>query len=534
MRRQPRAFASLGGSKMEATLLPPSTSSISKPGRRMRPCGRSGKECWPNTRLARPVGRLRQVSPSRHLCSVPLNYYPLAGATQGPVLPYVFPEQPLETEAQRKAALARQAGGGAKKKKKQASRAKADRKGKGKARAVEPESSEEEVGGELPGSPLDRPPSPDPTSTGSAGETSSQPTASRYPGSSTAASGRRDFKDMAPAAVVQGDSHAFLESLDVSRQYQALQAHLRKGFGNSGGGSVTALRGPQSPIPGAPWSTWGWAQAWLPEAVHSRPDGLQPLFSFLEKEKGRWVSGGIQLEMAGQVLLTVGLVLRDLSTAQFVNDPDDRPSGVPAYVFDSKLGFKEYNHLLDILEELKAVRVLRSGVAGTSIAPAPSQPSGSTRPKPRPAYQGIRMAGDVVNADHDELELSEELLAKTSPPIKVNLTFSPTPSPVGALGLRNLPKDVALPKESSSLPTQASRSATMVEADGSSQAGSSTGGKRKRASTEDGEVAQPPPKKAKGRKPGKKAAPAQPAPPPVDEGSGRPKRERKAPSRLTL
>ena len=44
---------------------------------RMRPCGRSGKECWPNTRLARPVGRLRQVSPSRHLCSVPLNYYPL-------------------------------------------------------------------------------------------------------------------------------------------------------------------------------------------------------------------------------------------------------------------------------------------------------------------------------------------------------------------------------------------------------------------------------------------------------------------------
>ena len=118
---------------MEATLLPPSTSSISKPGRRMRPCGRSGKECWPNTRLARPVGRLRQVSPSRHLCSVPLNYYPLAGATQGPVLPYVFPEQPLETEAQRKAALARQAGGGGKKKKKkQASRAKADRKGKGK------------------------------------------------------------------------------------------------------------------------------------------------------------------------------------------------------------------------------------------------------------------------------------------------------------------------------------------------------------------------------------------------------------------
>ena len=201
----------------------------------------------------------------------------------------------------------------------------------------------------------------------------------------------------------------------MSRQYQALQAHLRKGFGNSGGGSVTALRGPQSPIPGAPWSTWGWAQAWLPEAVHSRPDGLQPLFSFLEKEKGRWVSGGIQLEMAGQVLLTVGLVLRDLSTAQFVNDPDDRPSGVPAYVFDSKLGFKEYNHLLDILEELKAVRVLRSGVAGTSIAPAPSQPSGSTRPKPRPAYQGIRMAGDIVNADHDELELSEELLAKTSP-----------------------------------------------------------------------------------------------------------------------
>ena len=138
MRRQPRAFASLGGSKMEATLLPPSTSSISKPGRRMRPCGRSGKECWPNTRLARPVGRLHQVSPSRHLCSVPLNYYPLAGATKGPVLPYVFPEQPLETEAQRKAALARQAGGGAKKKKKkQASRAKADRKGKGKASGSE-------------------------------------------------------------------------------------------------------------------------------------------------------------------------------------------------------------------------------------------------------------------------------------------------------------------------------------------------------------------------------------------------------------
>ena len=186
MRRQPRAFASLGGSKMEATLLPPSTSSISKPGRRMRPCGRSGKECWPNTRLARPVGRLRQVSPSRHLCSVPLNYYPLAGATQGPVLPYVFPEQPLETEAQRKAALARQAGGGTKKKKKQASRAKADRKGKGKARAVEPESAEQNVGGILPGSPTNRPPSPEPTPTVRVGETSSQPAAATYPASSTA------------------------------------------------------------------------------------------------------------------------------------------------------------------------------------------------------------------------------------------------------------------------------------------------------------------------------------------------------------
>ena len=512
----------------------------------MRPCRRSGKECWPNTRLARPVGRLRQVSPSRHLCSVPLNYYPLAGATQGPVLPYVFPEQPLETEAQRKAALARQAGGGAKKKKKQASRAKADRKGKGKARAVEPESSEEEVGGELPGSPLDRPPSPDPTSTGSAGETSSQPTASRYPGSSTAASGRRDFKDMAPAAVVQGDSHAFLESLDVSRQYQALQAHLRKGFGNSGGGSVTALRGPQSPIPGAPWSTWGWAQAWLPEAVHSRPDGLQPLFSFLEKEKGRWVSGGIQLEMAGQVLLTVGLVLRDLSTAQFVNDPDDRPSGVPAYVFDSKLGFKEYNRLLNILDELKAVRVLQSGVAGTNIMQAPPQPSGSTRPKPRPAYQGARMA-EVVKADHHDLELSDELLAKTSPPIKVNLTLAAAPSPLHGLGLLDLPRNqsaVAPDRESSSVPTQASGSTTMVEASGSSQAESSTAGKRTRASTEDSEVMEPPPKKAKGqksakkakgRKPAKKAVPAQPAPPPpIAVDTGRPKRERKAPDRLIL
>ena len=350
---------------------------------------------------------------------------------------------------------------------------------------------------------------------------------------------------MAPAAVVKGDSHAFLESLDASPQYQALQAHCRQAIsGNGAGGGEKA--GPQLPIPGAPWSTWATAEAWLPKAVHSRPDGLDPVFSFLEKEKGNWVSDGIELERLRQVVLTVGLVLRDLSTAQFVEDPDDRPSGVPAYVFDSKLGFKEYNRLLNILDELKAVRVLQSRVAGTNIMQAPSQPSGSTRPKPRPAYQGARMA-EVVKADHHDLELSDELLAKTSPPIKVNLTLAAAPSPLHGLGLLDLPRNqsaVAPDRESSSVPTQASGSTTMVEASGSSQAESSTAGKRTRASTEDSEVMEPPPKKAKGqksakkakgRKPAKKAVPAQPAPPPpIAVDTGRPKRERKAPDRLIL
>lgn len=73
---------------------------------------------------------------------------------------------------------------------------------------------------------------------------------------------------------------------------------------------------------------WHWAEeAGLLQAMHSSLDGLNPLFSFkfLEKEKGKWVGHGIELERVGQVMLTVGLVLCNLSTAQFIEDYD--PSG---------------------------------------------------------------------------------------------------------------------------------------------------------------------------------------------------------------
>ena len=86
----------------------------------------------------------------------------------------------------------------------------------------------------------------------------------------------------------------------------------------------------------------GMVTAVAASAGAQRAEGLDPLHVFRKAETAKWVRSGIDMERLEQVLLAVGLSLRDLCTAQFTNDPDERPADISAYIFDSKLPFAEY------------------------------------------------------------------------------------------------------------------------------------------------------------------------------------------------
>ena len=312
---------------------------------------------------------------------------PHPARTDGIDIPHVFPDVPLQTEGQRQAAAAKKAKKAVRKKAaeavkaaKKVERQKADPKGKGKARAAtddestpEPETSQSSSESEddhppspvftVP-SPLIPPPSP---AVAGYGGTENNPTPSTsHSGGTLGLKPAPDFSRMAPARHA-GSRYDFLKSLDGSPVYQHLVREYA-GYQLRAGNTKGFKRGrPYPVIAGVPWSTWEWSQPWLPQQVHERAEGLDPLHVFLKAETAKWVRGGIDMERLEQVLLAVGLSLRDLCTAQFTNDPDERPADISAYILDSKLPFAEYEKLLGALRLFKDVRITFGNASSSTV-----------------------------------------------------------------------------------------------------------------------------------------------------------------------
>ncbi|EPS92774.1 hypothetical protein FOMPIDRAFT_1020879, partial [Fomitopsis schrenkii] len=160
----------------------------------------------------------------------------------------------------------------------------------------------------------------------------------------------RNWKDLAPADLQVPERYGFLKSLSSEPNFQALLTACIRAKAVS---ESNAKPRPASPeIQGACWSTWKWDKVYLPDSAHSSESGLEPLFAYLRKGRPKWEQDALELAKAEQVLLTVGMALRDLYAVQFAHDPEDLPQGVPAYITDSKLSFAQVAQLESALEPM--------------------------------------------------------------------------------------------------------------------------------------------------------------------------------------
>ena len=249
-----------------------------------------------------------------------------------------------------------------------------------------------------------------------------------------------DFSRMAPARHA-GSRYDFLKSLDGSPVYQHLVREYA-GCQLRAGNTKGFKRGrPYPVIAGVPWSTWEWSQPWLPQQVHERAEGLDPLHVFLKAETAKWVRGGIDMERLEQVLLAVGLSLRDLCTAQFTNDPDERPADISAYILDSKLPFAEYEKLLGALRLFKDVRIT-FGNASSSTVQSPSRPGPSSQPRPRPIYSDSHTSAEkAVMPATSNKSIAIPSIARASPPPSIPVLPS-IPKRLQATGFPTLPANM--------------------------------------------------------------------------------------------
>ena len=102
-----------------------------------------------------------------------------------------------------------------------------------------------------------------------------------------------------------------------------------------------------APLRFAPWATWEYSSAHLPLEMHRRVSGLSEFLAGLEN------IDVLEVRFPDQLLLAVGMVLRDLATVQFAKmDPDEDPadSDIPPEVVRSKLAFRHIEDILGILE----------------------------------------------------------------------------------------------------------------------------------------------------------------------------------------
>ncbi|KAH9914839.1 uncharacterized protein B0H18DRAFT_1125279 [Fomitopsis serialis] len=173
-----------------------------------------------------------------------------------------------------------------------------------------------------------------------------------------------------------------------------------------------------------PWATWTWGEPTLPEEVHRNPDGLEPLLRILEQKP--WMRGEVAaLKVVEQVLLAVGLSLRDIADSHFSNDPDDEaPVGIPAFVNDSKIGFATSERLLAVIESLGDAIIIdgepgsssfdqdvQSALASTGVKPPERRAQDeSAAPAPPPAQ-------DVPSTSESEIFRAQSpLRAQALPP----------------------------------------------------------------------------------------------------------------------
>ncbi|EPT02060.1 hypothetical protein FOMPIDRAFT_1048074 [Fomitopsis schrenkii] len=142
----------------------------------------------------------------------------------------------------------------------------------------------------------------------------------------------------------------------------------------------TVLKPTKMPMPllFASWATWRHPDAFMPKEVHCSPNAANNLIMGVRTKP--WMARGvIDWAVVEQVLLAVGLALRDIHTAHFPRDPDDPPPAEVPYLANTQWNIQHAEELLDTLQLLLLdiegrVNLFDGDMTAASDAPEPSTP----------------------------------------------------------------------------------------------------------------------------------------------------------------
>ncbi|EPS92674.1 hypothetical protein FOMPIDRAFT_1056654 [Fomitopsis schrenkii] len=245
---------------------------------------------------------------------------------------------------------------------------------------------------------------------------------------------RQDWSGRAPNEPRRGRAREdYLQQLNSDRRYQAVfEAWLSRPALDAGGGLPKPTRVPVL-LPFASWGTWSYADTFMAEEVHASPEAATKLCDGIQ---GRpWMAGRvISWPVVEQVLLAVGLAIRDIHTSQFTHDPEEPlPPGVPEYVVTSNWTFAHVDMLLDtlqlVLDDATPDTREQEGRENAKLPLFFDEPDEElpevVAPQPKVAFS---FGGEPVVKDDDEDE--EEIMFPDMPDImwQSDLTrHSPTP-----------------------------------------------------------------------------------------------------------
>ncbi|KAI1795475.1 hypothetical protein LXA43DRAFT_1091124 [Ganoderma leucocontextum] len=137
------------------------------------------------------------------------------------------------------------------------------------------------------------------------------------------------------------------------------------------------------PLEGFEWANWKHASAHLPGSVHATSDSVGRLVNWL---KPGLVSRAPTAD-AQRFCLIIGLALRDIHIAQFLEPDADLPEDIPPYLANTSLSFAFVETLSEACRLSALVRPRPSAKSNGSAGHASQaqQPSYASAPRPQPA-----------------------------------------------------------------------------------------------------------------------------------------------------
>ncbi|KAH9914950.1 uncharacterized protein B0H18DRAFT_1043827 [Fomitopsis serialis] len=238
------------------------------------------------------------------------------------------------------------------------------------------------------------------------------------------------FGGKAPRSISSGQKRVvFLASLSSDRRYTAAVVAYFNAARRLGGRGKRVSGYLPPPLPEAPWASWDWGQSTLPRETHARDDGLAPLLRWLERKP--WMAGDVAvLIIVEQVLLAVGMALRDIHCSHFVDDPDEPlPAHIPPFVAQSHLHFTTHESMLALISSIPdaSIKDPAAAISGPIFGQDQSKTRGTDNPPSR--FNAVGLSGwSLASGDIDSSRLAVDAAAAVvhtspSPP----LMFAPLP-----------------------------------------------------------------------------------------------------------